>query len=395
MREQHDTKMLEQAVQAIAERLSAPARQLNEASARKNLEVGAQAEAVARSAEAAARGSILLAESWKAVRILASVALVIVAIGIAGRMIVSALVPKVAVTEVAAVAAAPVGPVEPTAAPKWPPVPSAGETTSSGNNIVTTNYTLFRKTEVRIGASTFEVTAGHEYQRETDTDFTRAWCYTEVVPDDVNLTITLGAKTPGKAPYIGPFTASQSKKSGISQAAFKKLFENCPWIDGNPDITTQSSNPTTFRFDQNVTKASVDALVDALANGAMRIELASGGGDLDEGIRGLEAIRKAGASTVATGDCASACTLLFLGGSERSLGAEGRIGVHQWRTELGVASEVEAQLVSAKLLSLFATAGVTEQFYIAGAATTPEEIYWLTEGDLKSWHVVTEPSTKG
>ena len=82
MREQHDTKMLEQAVQAIAERLSAPARQLNEASARKNLEDGAQAEAVARSAEAAARGSILLAESWKAVRILASVALVIVAIGI-------------------------------------------------------------------------------------------------------------------------------------------------------------------------------------------------------------------------------------------------------------------------------------------------------------------------
>ena len=394
MREQHDTRMLEQAVQAISERLAAPAQQLSEASARKSREVEAQAEATKKSADAAARGSILQAEGWKAFRILAATALVILAIGFTGRMIVSAMAPQSVVATVVSPDALPVTSFAPANTPTWPPVGAATATPQSGNNVVTTNYTLFRYIPVDLGSKKMQVAAGHQYKKETDRTFSFAWCYTDVVSDGIDIKINLGTKAPGESPVMLNLSKVVSAKSGISQDNFRKLFASCPWIDGNPDLSAPASNQAAFLFDSEVNNASVDALVTALAHGATRIELASPGGSVSEGIRAYEAIQKAGATTVATGDCASACTFLFLGGSERSVHG-GRIGVHQWHTEAGVSSEEDAQYTSATLLSLFAAAGVSEQFYIAGAATTPNEIYWLTPEDLNTWHVVTAPQANG
>jgi hypothetical protein len=389
MREQHDTKLVEQAIRAISERLEAPVRQLQEASDRKTREVEAQTDAAKRSAEAAARGSILQAEGWKAFRILSAAALVILALGFAGRLILSTFVDREIVAVTPSVAPLPATSA-PTIAPNWPPIPTASETAKSGNNVVTTNYTLFRKATADLGSRNFEVTAGHDYRKETDTNFSRAWCYIDVAAEGVNLTVTLGTKAPGHSPEMTDLTPAESEKSGLSQTDFRTLFARCPWIDGNPDISMPMSNVITYRYEGDVTKESVDALVNAIAKGATKIELSSPGGQMGEGIRGYEAIRNAGATTVVTGECASACTILFLGGIDRSVEAGGRIGVHQWRSESGAASEVEAQEVSANLLSIFAAAGVSEQFFIAGASTVPSEIRWLTQQELTEWRVVSE-----
>lgn len=388
MREQHDTKLVEQAIRAISERLEAPVRQLQEASDRKNREVEAQTESAKRSAEAAARGSILQAEGWKAFRILSAAALVILALGFAGRLILSPFANHEEVAAFAISEAPSPASTTPDIAPKWPSVPTVPETAKSGNNVVTTNYTLFRNANADLGSRNFDVTAGHEYQKETDTNFSRAWCYVYIYSEGVRVQLDLGIKAPGKIPMILSLTPAESEKLSISPDDFKMLFVRCPWIDGNPDIIKPTSNETSYRFEGDVTKESVDALVNAIAKGATRIELSSPGGLMGEGVRGYEAIKNAGATTVATGECASACTILFLGGIDRSVEAGGRIGVHQWRSEAGVASEVEAQEVSANLLSIFAAAGVSEQFFIAGASTVPSEIRWLTQQELNEWRVV-------
>ena len=67
----------------------------------------------------------------------------------------------------------------------------------------------------------------------------------------------------------------------------------------------------------------------------------------------------------------------------------GLIGVHQWRTDAGYSSDSSAQLTSAILVSLIEGAGVSSEFYVAGAATPSSSMRWLTPVELINWGVVT------
>ena len=141
-------------------------------------------------------------------------------------------------------------------------------------------------------------------------------------------------------------------------------------------------------FTAEVTKQSVDQLIPTISGGVSVVEFSSPSGLVGEVLRRFTAIRNAGVKTVATGECVSACTLLFLGGTERSVAFNGAIGVHQWRSEGGVTSDFDAQMTSALLLSLITSAGVSEEFYIAGARTPAGGMYFLTRAELANWGVV-------
>jgi hypothetical protein len=174
----------------------------------------------------------------------------------------------------------------------------------------------------------------------------------------------------------------------MAKSNIQTLFNDCPWLDGNPNVQTSRGKTGTYQFNAQITPESVDQLIAAISGGVSTIESSSLGGQVDEAVRGFNAIRKAGVKTVATGNCSSACTLLFLGGAERSVGVGGKIGVHQWSTEDGMTYDFEAQLTSAMLLKLITSVGVSEKFYIAGARTPASQMYYLTRSELTHWGVV-------
>jgi hypothetical protein len=381
MREQHDTRMLEEMVKSVSDKICTPTILVNKASDRRTREIEASTGATTKAAEAQARKTVLLAEGRKAFAVLAALSLVVVALGLAGRMILSAIPEQIIETRLVP---APPGPTSaPIKAPAFVPAAIPAEA-----GVITTNFTLFREKTVKLGAREYDVVAGHEFASETDTMFSHAWCYTNALEEGLTLKIGLGTQEPNKSALMAMPTAAMLKKSGLSCKNIQMLYNNCPWLDGNPNVQASVGEAAAYQFNAEVTSDSIDELIAAVASGTSVVEFSSPGGLVDEAIRGFTAIRAAGVKTVATGDCVSACALLFLGGSERSVAMSGKIGVHQWSTEDGMTYDFDAQLTSASLISLIASAGVSEEFYIAGARTPASQIYYLTRAELSNWGVV-------
>lgn len=392
MREQHDTRILEQVIITASDRLSTPVREIEAASQRLTDKAAAAAQLDQTRADASARVKTVLAQTLRAGVIILAIALLVLALGYAGRMLLQGYAEHFRET---ATTSAPVPQIiEPTpvpgaGAPVWPNAPQPSGTSAAEEAIVTTNFTLFREKVVKIGTRSFEVTAGHHFEKDTDTEFQRAWCYIDHTAGAKTLNLSLGSKLPDGAPVPHPASPIEKRETGLSDQDIRRLFDACPWLDGNPDLSQKAPKTNRFVFDQEVTDASVARLITAVRNGATVVEFASPGGALSAALQGHDALRAADVETVATGPCASACTILFLGGSKRSVTASGQIGVHQWDSIGGEADESEAQALSGTLVDLFKQAGVAEEFFIAGSQTPPDEIYWLTRAELQSWGVTT------
>jgi len=395
MQKRHDTQMLEEMVKSVSARINSPAQQVSEASNRLSREVEATSGTKITAADAQAKQTVLRAEGTKNLINMAAVSLVILALGITTKMVLSALPDQVIEAMTTPAIATPV----PAAATPTPaesaPVPSSNlppafmpEPNQLEAGVITTNFSLFREKTVRIGSQNYDVVAGHEFASETDTTFSEAWCYTDTMKDGLALKIRLGFLEPNKVAEFEKPTVAMLTKTGLSKSDVQKLFDSCPWMDRNPYVQTTDVNPDVFKFNEEVTSDSVDRLIAAVHNGAKTIEFNSPGGLLDEAIRGFKVIQKAGVKTVATGGCESACSLLFLGGSERFVASSGKIGVHRWATDEGNADEVEAQMMSAKMLEITKSAGVSSDFYIAGARTPASDMYYLTPADLIDWGVI-------
>jgi hypothetical protein len=132
------------------------------------------------------------------------------------------------------------------------------------------------------------------------------------------------------------------------------------------------------------------------------IVLNSPGGETMSSLKLGNMIRQARLSTtvrkfengrfVRGGRCASACTYMFLGGVERSVGEGARLGVHQLRARDGAAPlSAEDGLF---LMSLVAThvrrlCGDME-FLIPALRTPPGQVYWFSQEELRRYALVNE-----
>jgi hypothetical protein len=121
--------------------------------------------------------------------------------------------------------------------------------------------------------------------------------------------------------------------------------------------------------------AEFRALLDA-SPAVRRAELTSNGGRVAEALLVEALIRARGLETYASGFCASACTIIYMGGQERLLGPAGRLGFHRYAFP-GLTSEQEA-LVNDKGKATLIDAGVSPAF-IARAFETPAETVWITD----------------
>ncbi len=379
MRTQHDTQMLETVVRSISDKIAEPARQVREASARLTKSVEAEANAKLEHAAAQSKRRVLIAEGLRLSLIMLAAALLVLAGGIAISLILKSQ------SEVHATLTGVETPVE---AKPWSEVGTEEKSVDGG--VITTDFTIFRKTSVTLGDKELVVTAGHRFMHEEDKTFETAWCYSEIYADGLNVHIALADLKPGGVPQKAFVSKATLTKGGLSKTEIEKLQRNCPWLKGNPNAVHEASNAKMFSFTGEVTADSVDALIHAVNHGARVIEFSSPGGSVDEAVRGHAALREAGVKTVATGPCASSCTLLFLGGTQREVVGDGSIKVHQWRTDVGVSADADAQLTSAILVSLFSAAGVSEEFFVAGASTPADQLYELSQSDLVNWGVVTQ-----
>lgn len=111
------------------------------------------------------------------------------------------------------------------------------------------------------------------------------------------------------------------------------------------------------------------------------VVLNSSGGRILAAHRIASLIRKKGLNTEVDGTCASACTLIFLAGSDRFLWPRSRLGFHQ--ATMAGNSRSDDYLSSESLRAEFRAAGISESFVHKAFSTKSNEIWYPTNNELR------------
>jgi hypothetical protein len=117
------------------------------------------------------------------------------------------------------------------------------------------------------------------------------------------------------------------------------------------------------------------------------VRLTSPGGRVVEARDLRDLIRERGMTTVATGNCASACTVVFLAGRERLLAPGGNLGFHRYRSPALGESEAEASMAIDR--RDLGARGVPGWFLERAFATPHNEMWRPTLAELHIANVVT------
>ncbi|MBM7068733.1 lysozyme inhibitor LprI family protein [Actibacterium sp. 188UL27-1] len=120
--------------------------------------------------------------------------------------------------------------------------------------------------------------------------------------------------------------------------------------------------------------------------------LLSPGGNVQSGLELSAIIGDRGMSTVIPpgGECASACSFLFVAGEKRR--AYGRLGVHQFSSNgdlSGRAAEQTTQQVTAEIIDYLKEYDVPAQFLVRMLETPPNSMYWFPVDELREHGIET------
>ncbi|MFC6496501.1 ATP-dependent Clp protease proteolytic subunit [Gemmobacter lanyuensis] len=131
------------------------------------------------------------------------------------------------------------------------------------------------------------------------------------------------------------------------------------------------------------------------------VALNSPGGNLAEGLRMADVLQAAEIQVVTDvmgfggtpADCASACSLVYLGGTYRYLQEGSRLGVHQFAFEtddIAAKSETtrQVQRMAANITDLLSRAYVDPGFFTLMGKTAPEDINWVDAETLRKLNVL-------
>ena len=119
------------------------------------------------------------------------------------------------------------------------------------------------------------------------------------------------------------------------------------------------------------------------------VELNSAGGRLGEAYRLRDFIKASGLDTYSATHCESACTIAFMGGKNRRVGLDGKLGFHRPAVLIpGLWFEaLNAQV--AKQKAQFVAAGVSEAFAARALDIPASSIWYPTRAELEEAHVIT------
>lgn len=132
----------------------------------------------------------------------------------------------------------------------------------------------------------------------------------------------------------------------------------------------------------------------------------SPGGNLLAGIKLGELIRKTGSSTAIgktvndtsvtfqpvqmqePGICASACAFAFLGGKERYLDQNSRLGVHQFSFPKDVSASAEGtESIVGLTLAYALEMGIDPRVIAAASGTSPDNMHWFTPEEIATYRL--------
>ena len=124
--------------------------------------------------------------------------------------------------------------------------------------------------------------------------------------------------------------------------------------------------------------------------GVHTLRLESPGGRVAEARGLVRVVRLYALATEVTGDCASACTLVFIAGHRRTLGGGGRLGFHGYNLRSAAYGLIDPAAEMKRDSRVFRDAGVDAAF-IARAMAVPHQTMWFPErGDLIAAGVIAQ-----
>lgn len=121
-----------------------------------------------------------------------------------------------------------------------------------------------------------------------------------------------------------------------------------------------------------------------------RVLLDSPGGRLFEAHEIAKVVKQRNVQTRAVADCASACTLVFLAGSKRHLGAQARLGFH--RASAGSMNPLHDEFANRKLRELYEEIGLP-QYFISQVLHTSANSMWFPRPDALTTAGILLPPT--
>ena len=138
-----------------------------------------------------------------------------------------------------------------------------------------------------------------------------------------------------------------------------------------------------------------DALGDLLeANpGVERLELESPGGSVREGLELAELVQKYSLDTEVRTYCDSACTLVFVAGSERSLAPGAELGFHRCRSRLWYHALLYDDEHNAELARYFQSMGVSPAFAEKVISVSSDDVWYPSVDQLLAAGVMTRTDT--
>lgn len=119
------------------------------------------------------------------------------------------------------------------------------------------------------------------------------------------------------------------------------------------------------------------------------LDLASPGGRLHEAERIAGMLRGAGFATRAVGDCESACTLIFLAGTQRQLLPGAQLGFH--RASTGSFNPIFDEAANLHLASSYRQAGLPESFIERTVRTPADRMWYPRSGELLAHALIAAP----
>lgn len=129
------------------------------------------------------------------------------------------------------------------------------------------------------------------------------------------------------------------------------------------------------------------ALLDSeAARGLRRVELVSPGGRLHEAELMAAALKPRGHEVRVVGDCASACTVVFLAGQPRQMTPGARLGFH--RASTGTYNPVFEELANQQLASTYRSLGLPQMLIDKTLDTPSASIWFAPREDLLAYSLI-------
>ena len=187
---------------------------------------------------------------------------------------------------------------------------------------------------------------------------------------------------------------------GVLQAGYRFVMVGAPQIAGMYEIAAGDTrvgphqfhilaNGRVLEFSGGITFGVAQEMQGFLAamENVERVRLNSIGGRILEAQKMSDLIKARGLSTVVFNQCLSACTIVFLGGKERWLAQNGRLGFHQ--PAFRGMSETERRLTIALEEERLQKFGLSRAFAERANSAAPASM-WIPEKDeLLREHVIT------